>query len=144
MTDKKRTRQWGLAWVTLALALGLHVADEAITDFLPLYNSIVGTLRQSVPWLPLPTFSFAVWLAGLIVGVLLLLSLSPLAFAGKRWLVPVCYFLGVLMTLNALGHIGASIYFGYPAPGVYSSPVLLLAALGLLVTTRRLPRAARP
>ena len=28
-------RQWRAAWVFLALALGLHVADEALTGFLP-------------------------------------------------------------------------------------------------------------
>jgi hypothetical protein len=41
------------------------------------------------------------------------------------------------MTGNALGHIGASVYWGEPAPGVYSSPILLLAALALLVTASR-------
>lgn len=97
VTETERTRQWGLTWVILALALGLHVVDEALTDFLPLYNSIAESLQQTWPWTPLPTFSFAAWLAGLVVGVLL--------------------------TLNALGHIGASLFLGYPAPRVYSSPV---------------------
>lgn len=64
-------------------------------------------------------------------------ALAPLAFAGKSILRPVAYFLGVLMTLNALAHIGGSIYLGAVAPGALSSPVLLLAAIALLVTTRR-------
>jgi hypothetical protein len=58
----------------LALAIGLHVTDEALTDFLPLYNSLVESARESYSWVPLPTFSFSVWLAGLILGVLLLLA----------------------------------------------------------------------
>jgi hypothetical protein len=132
-----RTKQWGIAWVALSIALGVHVADEATSGFLPLYNSIVGMIRESYPWFPLPTFTFSTWLTGLIVGVSILLSLSPMVFAGNRIFRPVSYFLGTLMTLNALAHIGGSIYLGELAPGVLSSPVLLLTALALLVTTRR-------
>ncbi|MFQ6005173.1 MAG: hypothetical protein ACE5OQ_06680 [Woeseia sp.] len=39
------------------------------------------------------------------------------------------------MILNGLGHIGASLYRGILAPGVISSPILLAAAVALLVTT---------
>jgi hypothetical protein len=131
------TTQWGIAWVALALAIGLHVADEAVTDFLPLYNSIVGSLRHAHPWILLPTFDFNVWLTGLIAGVLLLLGVSPLVFAGTRIFRPISYFLGVLMALNALGHIGGSIYLGALAPGVVSSPILLAAAIALLLATNR-------
>ena len=138
MTASIRTRQWGTAWVALAVTLGLHVVDEALTDFLPLYNDIARTLRESYPWIPLPTFSFSTWLTGLFRGVILLFALSPLVFSGKTCLRPVAYFLGVLMTLNALGHIGGSIYLGALAPGVVSSPLLLISAVALVVTTRRL------
>lgn len=127
--------------MALAFALGLHVADEATTGFLPLYNSIVGTIRESQPWFPFPTFTFSGWITGLIVGVLALLLLSPLVFAGNRVFRPIAYFLGVLMTLNALAHIGGSIYLGELAPGALSSPVLLAAALMLIVTTRRAGKA---
>lgn len=126
-----------MAWVALCIALGLHVVDEAVTDFLPLYNSIVAAIRESYPWIPLPTFTFSVWLTGLIVGVLLLLLLSPMVFAGNGVFRPISYLLGALMALNALAHIGGSIYLGALAPGALSSPVLLLASLALLVTTRR-------
>ncbi len=129
------TRKWGMAWVSLALAVALHVTDEALTGFLPLYNSVVQSLPEPFSWISLPTFSFPVWIAGLTIGVLILLALSPLVFAGSRLLRPVSYFLGILMVANAFGHIGASIYWGKLAPGVYSSPVLLVAALALLITT---------
>lgn len=109
-------------------------------DFLPLYNSLVHSLQVSYPWIPLPTFSFTVWITGLSIGVLTLLGLSPLVFAGSRFLRPVAYFLGILMLANAMGHIGASFYWGKLVPGVYSSPILLVAALALLITTY----AARP
>ncbi len=130
-------RSWGIAWVSLVFALALHVVDEALTGFLPFYNAIVSTLREAYSWVPLPTFSFSAWITGLVIGVLLLLSLSPLAFAGSRGLRPVSYFLGVLMIANGFGHIGATIYLGKPAPGVYSSPVILAAALALVITTYR-------
>ena len=126
------------AWVALALALGLHVADEALHDFLSVYNPAVRALRERLPWLPLPTFTFPVWLIGLILGVLLLLSLYPLARRRTRWVVLAAYPLGVLMTLNALQHLAGSLYLRRPMPGVYSSPVLLAASLWLLRTARSL------
>ena len=86
-----------MAWVFLALAIALHVTDEALTDFLPLYNSIVESLREEYAWILLPTFSFPVWLSGLAIGVLALLSLSPLVFGGRAFLRPVSYVLGVFM-----------------------------------------------
>ena len=128
--------------MALTVALGLHVADEAITDFLPAYNSIVGTIRESYPWIPLPSFTFSAWLTGLVVGVLILLLLSSMVFAGHRVFRPISYFLGVLMMLNSLAHIGISIYLGELAPGALSSPVLFLAALMLIVTTRRVGSSA--
>lgn len=133
-------RKWGIAWISLAVAIALHVTDEALTGFLPLYNSIVHSLQESYSWIPLPTFSFPVWITGLSLGVLILLGLSPLVFAGKRALRPAAYFLGILMVANAVGHIGASFYWGEAVPGVYSSPILLMAALALSITTH----ATRP
>lgn len=98
-------RKWGITWISLALAIALHVADEALTGFLPFYNSMVRSLQESYSWIPLPTFSFTVWI------------------------------IGVLMVANAIDHIGASLYWGKLVPGVYSSPILLVAALALLNTT---------
>lgn len=140
MRAKIRIKQWGVAWTTLTIALGLHVIDEALTGFLPMYNSLVVSLRQTFGWVPLPTFSFSQWLAGLVAGIALLLALSPLVFLGRSYLRPVAYLLGTLMTLNALGHIGGSIFLGVLAPGALSSPILLIAAVALLITTRRVGR----
>jgi hypothetical protein len=39
-------RYWRAAWVALAVALALHVTDEALTGFLPVYNSIVEGIRE--------------------------------------------------------------------------------------------------
>ncbi len=132
-----------MAWLFLAVALGLHVIDEAVTDFLPLYNSIVTSLRESYSWIFLPTFSFSGWLTGLIIGVGILLALTPLVFSGNTHLRPVAYSLSVLMTFNALAHLAGSVYLGEIAPGALSSPILLIAALALLITTRRVPAGVR-
>ena len=134
------TKEWGIAWISLVLAIALHVVDEAMTDFLPFYNSIVDALRQSYAWVPLPTFTFSTWITGLTIGVLVLLGLSPLAFAGRHGLRPLAYFLSVLMVANALGHIAASVYLREMAPGVYSSPILLVAAVVLMIKTYRVKK----
>lgn len=131
------TRNWGIAWISLVLAIALHVVDEALNDFLPQYNALVESLRLTYSWFPFPTFTFRTWISGLTLGVVVLLGLSPLVFSGNRLLRPVAYFLGALMVANAFGHIGISIYVGEVAPGTYSSPILLLAALALLITTFR-------
>ncbi len=135
----------GWAWVALALATALHVADEALTGFLPVYNSTVLALRHEWSWFPAPTFTLGVWLGGLITGIVLWLALSPFAFRGARWIRPIAYFLAVLMILNAAGHTTETIVghtlntvqFPRPAPGFYSSPVLLIAAVYLLIRLRR-------
>lgn len=121
----------------LAVALALHVTDEALTGFLPVYNGIVGEIRANHPWVPLPTFTFQVWLAGLVLGILLLLALTPLVSRRTRWIRLVSLVLSIVMIGNALGHLGASLYWGRAAPGAYSSPLLLLAAVALLVTAAR-------
>ncbi len=80
----------GLGWITVSLALAVHVVDEAAHDFLTMYNANAKIIREHVPWLPVPTFSFRTWIAGLLLAIVLLLSLSPFAFrnegAGTRWI----------------------------------------------------------
>lgn len=122
------------------MALAIHVTDEALTGFLPLYNSIVLEIRESYSFIPLPTFTFPIWLGGLVIAVLILVLLSPLVFAGRTPLRYLSYVLSVIMILNSFGHIGASLYWGTLAPGVYSSPILLVAAVALWVSTLRAHR----
>lgn len=136
-TELGAKRRWGIAWVSLCLALAVHVVDEALTDFLSLWNPFVQSVRARLPWVPLPTFEFGIWLGGLLVGVVVLLLLSRYIFAGARWMWPISYFFAIVMLGNGLGQIVASVYLGRPAPGVYSSPLLLVAAGFLLAATRR-------
>jgi len=127
----------GIAWIALSLALAVHVADEALNDFLSVYNPTVEAIRRRLPYLPLPVFTFEAWLTGLIVAVVALLALSPLVFRGTRWMIPASYIFSAIMLFNGLGHCAGSIYMGTAMAGVYSSPLLIAASLYLLVTTHR-------
>jgi len=136
------------AWVALCVALGLHVADEATTGFLPVYNATVLALRKNWAWLPMPVFRFDVWLAGLIAAIATLVCLSPFILRGVRWMRPVAYAFALLMLANGLGHtLGtifgrtvASVRFPRPMPGFLSSPCLLLASAYLLFELGRASR----
>ena len=131
---------FGRAWLALAAALALHVTDEAFTNFLAVYNPAVRAIRDRLPWIPLPTFSFRVWIAGLAAGIALLFLLSPVAFRGARWLTVVAIPFSVIMIGNGLGHVGSSVYLGRFMPGVYSSPILIAASVWALVSALRLLR----
>ena len=130
----------------MCAALALHVTDEALTGFLAVYNPTVLAMRARLGYWPMPAFEFRDWLTALVIGILFLSALSPLAFRNARWVRPVFYFCAVVIgLLNALGHtlatiLGrtvATVQFPRPAPGFYSSPVLLITSVYLLVQLRR-------
>lgn len=129
------TRRFGLAWIGFGAALAIHVLDEATHDFLGFYNPSVRAIRARLPFLPLPTFTFKVWLTLLILGIVLFLCVSPMAFRGVRWTRVAAVVLSVVVgAVNAAGHITVSIYYHRWMAGVYSSPLLLCAAIFLLMT----------
>lgn len=142
-------RAVGWAWTALAVALALHIADEAIHGFLPIWNATVLSIRESSPWLPLPVFRDDVWLAGLIVGVLAMLVLIPAVRAGVPWTRTAAWALSLIMIGNAVGHTAGTILgrtvdtvvFARPMPGFLSSPLLLAASVYLLWALRRERRA---
>jgi hypothetical protein len=127
--------QYGLAWLLLCVALAVHVLDEALTDFLSVYNPTVRAIRQKFPFLPLPTFSFRVWLAGLILGTALVLCLTPFAWQASNWMTPLSYLFAVLMLGNGLLHLLGSFYLRRLMPGVYSAPLLVAGSVYLLACT---------
>jgi hypothetical protein len=132
------SERFGYAWLSFAIALAVHVTDEATHNFLSVYNPTVLAIRARLPFLPLPTFTFEVWLTGLVAGIALLLALSPLAFRGNRVLRILAIPLAVIAGLfNAAQHIlGSLFYFHDWMPGVYSAPLLLVAATWLLMTAQ--------
>jgi hypothetical protein len=146
-----RSRRLGIAWIALCLALALHVIDEAVNGFLYVYNPTVLALRAKFGFWPMPTFTFAEWLIGLVSGILLMAACSPFAFRNARWIRPIFYFLAIVTGIfNALGHtlgtiLGGSVstvHFSRPMPGFISSPILFAAAAYALVQLRRTRKAA--
>lgn len=139
-------RGLGYAWLGMAAALAIHVADEALTGFLDVYNPTVLALRERLGWFPMPTFDFRTWLISLLIGVALIALLSVLGFQNVRWGRPLLYFVAIVLGVaNALGHIGgtiagrtvASVHFARPAPGFWSSPILVIAAIYALVQLQK-------
>jgi hypothetical protein len=134
-TNSVNHRGW--AWMSLCLALAAHVFDEAMTDFLSVYNPTVQAIRQKFHFFPMPVFTFEIWLTGLIVAIIILLMLAPFAFRQRGWIRLLSYPFAILMLLNGLGHIAGSFYLGRLAPGVYSAPLLLAGSIYLLWSVRR-------
>ena len=141
----KSFRRLGLAWLFLTVALCLHVLDEATTGFLAIYNPTVVIVQERWSWFPMPTFGFREWLAGLIFFCIVLFLIAPLFFRGGRLLrIPAAIFAG-LMILNGCGHIlvtilgrtVANISVPRPAPGFWSSPLLIGASAWFLVELAR-------
>lgn len=128
------TSGYGIPWLVLCGALAIHVVDEAVTDFLSVYNPTVRAIRARFPFLPLPTFTFRVWLGGLIAVTLFLFSLAPAAFRGAPGLRPAAYVFGIVMAGNGLVHLVGSLRMGRAMPGVYSAPFILAAGIFLLAS----------
>jgi hypothetical protein len=135
---------FGFPWLLLCLAFCAHVADEALTGFLNVYNPTVIAMRGRLSWFPMPTFAYREWLIGLIIVNLILMALTPFAYRNARALRPLAYFFAGVMLLNGMGHtiftvLGrtvGSVQFPRPAPGFYSSPFLLITSIYLFVRLR--------
>ena len=127
---------YGVAWAALCVAFAIHVAEEARTDFLSVYNTTARAIRARFPFLLIPTFTFRVWLTGLVVAVVVLASLTPVAFRGAPGLRPVAYVFGIVMAGNGVLHLVGSAYMRRAMPGVYSAPIILAAAGYLLASIR--------
>jgi hypothetical protein len=119
----------------LCAALAIHVVDEALTDFLGVYNPAVLALRERHPSLPLPTFTFDIWLSLLIFAVVVLVAVSYFVWKGRWAMRPISYAFAGFMLANGLLHIAGSFYMQQLMPGVYSSPLLLIASIALIAAT---------
>ncbi len=137
---RMRMREWGWSWLALTAALAIHVADEAVHDFLSVYNPNAAAIRTRLPWLPIPTFTFRSWLIALGIAVVILAALSTFAFRARLGFRFFAYFYAAVMILNGLGHSVGSIVLHRLMPGVLSLPLLIVCAAVLLYTTRRVAR----
>lgn len=117
------------AWLLLVGALAVHVIDEALTGFLDFYNPLVLSIRSEIPWFPMPTFTFGVWLSGLIVAVVALACLTPAVARGGVGIAFASWALSTIMFLNGVGHLVGSLYFQRWLPGATSAPLLLIASV---------------
>lgn len=133
--------RFGVAWILLSVALTLHVTDEALTNFLSVYNSAVRAIRRRLPFVPLPTFTFKVWLAGLCFGIVTAFCLSALGFRGSRLAIVLAYPVALLMFMNGAGHVIVSLYRRRLMPGLYSSPFLMVASVYLFYCAQAIRHA---
>ena len=120
------------AWLVLDAALGLHVIDEALTGFLDFYNPLVRQLRDRLGFWPMPTFTFGVWLSGLVAGVVILALLTPAVRRGVAGTRVLSWVLAVIMLGNGIAHLAGSVYYQRWLPGATSAPLLLIASIMLM------------
>jgi hypothetical protein len=124
---------FGASWLTLAVVFGLHVLDEAATDFLAWYNPTAQRIRSRLGGIPFPpVFTFWPWLLGLLAITAILFVLAPMAYAHVAWLVPVAIGFSLINIGNGLLHIGAAVFLRRRVPGLISAPFLLASAAWLL------------
>ena len=138
--SRLRRNHW-LAWMGLCGALAFHVADEASTGFLDLYNPAVRELREKYPLLLLPTFTFEVWLGLLIFAIVMLIAASFFVWKGRWAMRPISHVFAVFMLTNGLLHIAVWLYMREWVSGVYSSPLLITASIVLIAHTCAYQRA---
>ena len=110
--------------------------DEAVTDFLGVYNHAVHAIRERHPFIMLPIFSFDIWLSLLIFAVIALVGVSVFVWKGRWAMRPISYVFAAVMLTNGLLHIAHSIFERKLMPGVYTSPLLLAASIVLVAATR--------
>jgi hypothetical protein len=129
--------EFSAAWIAMATAFGLHVVDEAATNFLDWYNPIATRIRAQIRIPFPPTFTFWPWFLGLLAVTATLFALIPQAHEPTRAIVWLAIALAVINIGNGLLHIIASIRFQRRVPGVISAPLLLACAAWLLVAALR-------
>ena len=127
--SNKRASRHLRGWFFLVGALAVHVIDEAMPGFLGFYSPLVRSIRSRVPWFPMPTFTFGIWLAGLTAGVLLLVLLAQAVHRNASGTRLASWLLSGIMFLNGLGHLGGSLFFRRWLPGTTSAPLLLFGSI---------------
>lgn len=129
---------FGGAWLAASVSLGLHVLDEASTDFLAWYNPIAARIRARLHIPFPPSFTFWPWLIGLFVATGVLLALTPIAFANDPRLYGVAVFVGIIHIFNGLLHTVASLRYRRRVPGLITAPLLIVTGVWLLLAVSRL------
>jgi hypothetical protein len=121
-----------IAWLLLCGTLAAHVADEASTGFLDLYNPAVTAMG-----LPGLRFTFPVWITLLALATAGLLILSYWVRRGTWWTIYAGYAFAFVMLANGIAHLSFSIHRRAWMSGAYTSPLLVAASLNLGIATFR-------
>lgn len=121
-----------IAWLMLCGAFAAHVADEASTGFLDLYNPAVAAMGLTAL-----QFTFPVWITLLSLAIAGLLILSYWVRRGTWWTVHAGYAFALLMLANGIAHLSFSIHRRAWMSGAYTSPLLVAASLNLGIATVR-------
>jgi len=121
-----------IAWLLLCAALAVHVADEASTGFLDLYNPAVIAMG-----LPALRFTFPVWITLLALAIVGLVILSYWVRRGTWWTVHAGYTFAFLVLANGIAHLSFSIHRHAWMSGAYTSLLLVAASLNLRIATAR-------
>lgn len=133
------------AWLALTVVLTLHVVEGAIRDYLSFYNPLAMSLRDTMLWTWMPTFTLAAWLGGWTAILASLYGLTWFAIYPARWVVWAAFFYGEVVWLFAAAKLGFAIYLEKPIPGVFTTPLLLIASTWLsLEAVFSLRRQSRP
>ena len=132
-------RAHAFAWIYLCAHLAAHVIEEAATGFLEVWNPVLAGWSHRTG-VPLPQFTFDTWIGVLIVAVVGLTALTPRIARGAPWAAAASYIFAAIMVANGVHHLLSPLYLGQFLPGQLSSPLLIAAALWLIVQTRRTTR----
>ena len=134
----------GLPWLILCLSFAVSIVDEGLHDFLGSYNPTVLTLYGHFSWFPRIDLTLGEWLAIVLGADTVLLLMTPWAFRKAGFMRPIAYGLAVFMLLkacgtiliSAIGQTVGSVRFRGGTPGLYSSPLLIVASSYLLLCLR--------
>ena len=140
---------FGWSWLLLCLALLVHCIDEVSTDFLAYFNATVLTLYGHFSWFPRIDMNSRELITFLVVLNAVALALIPFAFRNARFLRPIAYVFACIALANGLahivftivGHTVPSVHFNKFAPGFFTAPLLIAAAIHLLLRLRRTSHA---
>jgi hypothetical protein len=132
-----RGNRFGKAWFILSLFLLLHIVDEAINGFLPVYNEYILRIKANTG-IAFPTFTFPFWFTWLVCVDVWLLFLSRYALQGNRVIILLAYPFAIIMLLNGLLHLGASLYLQQWVPGFITAPFLIYGSINLFLATLKM------
>jgi hypothetical protein len=91
----------------------------------------------------MPTFTFGVWLVGLIVLIVVLAALTPAIKNRAPGMRVASWVLAVIMLANGIGHLAGSVYFGRWLPGATTAPLLIVSSVLLMLRASE-PRTFEP